>query len=74
MEHREDYCGIVYADDLRTPTFVKIYDPNNLGVVCGFSDAPPLPGWVMSLIPPVDLPSTRPLPKNRRRWWSRLFG
>jgi hypothetical protein len=73
-EHREDYCGIVYADDLQAPTFVKIYDPNNLGVVCGFSDAPPLPGWVMSLIPPVDLPSTRPPPKNRQRWWNRLFG
>jgi hypothetical protein len=73
-EHREDYCGIVYADDPRAPTFVKIYDPNNLGVVCGFSDAPPLPGWVMSLIPPVDLPSTRPPPKNRQRWWNRLFG
>ncbi len=73
-EHREDYCGIVYADDLQTPTFVKIYDPNNLGVVCGFSNSPPLPGWVMSLIPPVDLPSTRPPPRNRRRWWKRLFG
>lgn len=73
-EHREDYCGIVYADDPSAPTFVKIYDPNNLGVVCGFSESPPLPGWVMSLIPPVDLPSTRPPPKGRRRWWSRLFG
>ena len=73
-EHREDYCGIVYANDLRAPTFIKIYDPGNLGVVCGFSDEPPLPGWVMSLIPPVDLPSTRPLPKSRRRWWQRLLG
>ncbi|NCA69701.1 MAG: hypothetical protein EOM91_06255 [Sphingobacteriia bacterium] len=73
-EHREDYCGIVYADDPQAPTFVKIYDPGNLGVVCGFSDSPPLPGWVMSLIPPIDLPSTRPPPRNRRRWWQRLFG
>jgi hypothetical protein len=73
-EHREDSCGIVYADDLQRPCFIKIYDPNNLGVVCGFSDNPPLPGWVMSLIPPVDLPRTRPPPKNRRRWWNRLFG
>ncbi|MCK7500047.1 MAG: hypothetical protein MZW92_64195 [Comamonadaceae bacterium] len=33
-EHREDYCGIVYADDLRpADACVKIYDPNNLGVV-----------------------------------------
>lgn len=73
-EHKENYCGIVYADDLATPRFIKIYDPHNLGVSCGYSDNPPLPGWVMSLIPPVDLPSTRVLPQSRRRWWRRLFG
>jgi len=73
-EHKEDYCGIVYADDLDRPCFVKIYDPHNLGVSCGFSDNPPLPGWVMSLIPPVDLPATRVPPRNRRHWWQRLFG
>ncbi len=73
-EHKEDYCGIVYADDLAAPSLVKIYDPHNLGVSCGYSDNPPLPGWVMSLIPPVDLPSTRVLPQSRRRWWRRLFG
>ncbi|WP_456415699.1 hypothetical protein [Thiolapillus sp.] len=72
-EHDEDYCGIVYADDLQKPSMVKIYDPNNLGVSCGFSENPPLPGWVLSRIPPVDLPSDRPLPNNRRRWWRRLF-
>lgn len=73
-EHDEDYCGIVYADDLQAPAFLKIYDPNNLGVSCGYSDNPPLPGWVMSLIPPVDLPAVQVVPKNRRRWWRRLFG
>ena len=73
-EHKENYCGIVYADDLAAPRFIKIYDPHNLGVSCGYSDNPPLPGWVMSLIPPVDLPSTRILPQSRRRWWRRLFG
>ncbi|NEX23120.1 hypothetical protein G3480_22945 [Thiorhodococcus mannitoliphagus] len=73
-EHDEDYCGIVYADDLGVPTLVKIYDPNNLGVSCGFSDNPPLPGWVMSLLPPCDLPATRPAPKGRQRWWRRIFG
>jgi hypothetical protein len=72
-EHREDYCGIVYADDLKAPSFIKIYDPNNLGVSCGFSDNPPLPGWVMSRIPPVDLAAAQANPKNRRRWWQRLF-
>ena len=74
QEHNEDYCGIVYADDIKQPAFVKIYDPNNLGVSCGYSDNPPLPGWVMSKLPPCDLPATRVLPANRKRWWRRLFG
>ncbi|MGB5297456.1 MAG: hypothetical protein WBN48_01860, partial [Thiogranum sp.] len=30
-EHDEQYCGIVYADDVNAPSFVKIFDPNNLG-------------------------------------------
>ena len=72
-EHDEDYCGIVYADAPSAPTFIKIYDPNNLGVSCGYSDNPPLPGWVMSLIPPVDLPAAQ-APKARRHWWQQLFG
>ncbi|MDH5435339.1 MAG: hypothetical protein OEX83_01150 [Gammaproteobacteria bacterium] len=72
QEHEEDYCGIVYADNLEQPTIIKIYDPNNLGVSCGFSDNPPLPGWILSLMPPVTLASTKP-PGNRRRWWQKLF-
>jgi hypothetical protein len=72
-EHAEKYCGIVYADDLQRPSFIKIYDPNNLGVSCGYSDNPPLPGWVLSKIAPVDLPAIA-VPKNRRRWWQTLFG
>ena len=72
-EHDEDYCGIVYADDLQQPTLIKIYDPNNLGVSCGYSDNPPLPGWVLSRLPPCDLPATRQT-RQRRRWWQRLFG
>lgn len=73
-EHREDYCGIVYADDLACPAFVKVYDPHHLGVSCGSSTNPPLPGWVLSLLPPVDLPAARAPANNRRRWWRRLFG
>jgi hypothetical protein len=72
-EHAEDYCGIVYADSLVAPRLVKIFDPHNLGVSCGFSDHPPLPGWVLSKLPPVDLEAPAPLPGNRRRWWQRLF-
>ena len=72
-EHEEDYCGIVYADDLKQPSFVKIYDPNNLGVSCGYSDNPPLPGWLLTRMQPFDLQSAQVVPKNRRRWWQRLF-
>ncbi len=72
-EHDEQFCGIVYADSLQEPTFVKFFDPNNLGVSCGFSDSPPLPGWILSKIAPVDLEDSGPQSGNRRRWWQRLF-
>jgi hypothetical protein len=72
-EHDEDYCGIVYTDSKDDPSFIKIFDPNNLGVSCGFSDNPPLPGWVLSRIKPVELESALNPPNNRRRWWQRVF-
>lgn len=72
--HRHDYCGIVYADNIEQPTLVKIYDPDNLGVSCGASTQSPLPGWVMSRVPPDDLNAGRPPPENRRRWWRALTG
>ncbi len=73
-EHEEDYCGIIYADNLDDPSFIKIYDSGNLGVVCGFSEHPPLPGWILSTIPPVDLTDALTPPATRRRWWRRLVG
>jgi hypothetical protein len=72
-EHDEEYCGIVYVDDMDAPSFVKIFDPNNLGVSCGYSDNPPLPGWILSRLRPADLQAPVPQPGNRRRWWQRLF-
>ncbi len=77
QEHDEDYCGIVYADDLEQPTLIKIYDPNHLGTSCGSSKHKILPGWVMSLQPPSDLDPSHFVPQNRRRWWqgiADLFG
>jgi len=71
--HQEDYCGIVYADDLENPQMIKIYDPDNLGVVCGFSDNPPLPGWVLSRSAPVELLSQQQMTQQRKRWWQRIF-
>jgi len=72
-EHDERYCGIVYADDHQSPEFIKIFDPNNLGVSCGFSDNPPLPGWVMSKMKPVNLQDALQPANNRRRWWQKIF-
>ena len=72
-EHDEDYCGIVYIDNKEQPEFIKIFDPNNLGVSCGFSENPPLPGWILSRLQPVELETALNPPKNRQRWWQRLF-
>jgi len=72
-DHDEDYCGIVYTDDFDVPSFIKIFDPNNLGSACGSSGIKTLPGWTLSKLAPVDLPSAMPAPNNRRRWWQQLF-
>jgi len=73
-DHRHDYCSIVYANDIERPSFVKIYDPNNLGVSCGFSTNPPLPGWIMSRVAPEELHPPGKAPEGRRRWWRAIFG
>jgi len=72
-EHQQDYCGVVYVDDKKDPEFIKIYDPNNLGVVCGFSDNPPVPGWILSLIKPEPLDEKTFVTQSRKRWWQRIF-
>jgi hypothetical protein len=72
-EHDEDYCGVVYADSSEEPTFIKIFEPNNLGTSCGSSGTPPLPSWILSKIKPINLPSAFPQPMNRKRWWRSLF-
>ncbi|MEE9302708.1 MAG: hypothetical protein V3U84_02880 [Thiotrichaceae bacterium] len=73
QEHDEDYCGIVYADDHETPSFIKIFDPNNLGTSCGTSSTPPLPSWILSKIQPIDLPNAFQQTGSRRRWWQKIF-
>lgn len=72
-DHREDYLGIVYVDDIKMPSFIKIYDPNNLGATCGSSGTRTLPGWTISRSAPVDLQAEFPNPGGRRRWWKELF-
>lgn len=71
-EHREDYCGIVYTDSKESPSMIKIFDPNYLGISCGFSNHPPLPGRVLGLTPPQPLESKRLLSAARQYGWQRL--
>jgi len=73
-EHQEKYCGIVYCDSNTTPGFIKIFDPNNLGVVCGYSDNPPLPHWIISKIPPTEINTSILMTQKQKRWWNKLFG
>lgn len=72
-EHAEDYCGIVYVDDLNQPSLIKVFDPHNLGTMCGSKGTQPLPAWIISKLKPIDLPHTVPVPRNRQRWWQQLF-
>lgn len=73
-DHDEAYCGIVFADSLDKPTFVKVFDPNNLGSSCGSSGIRVLPGWIFSRVPPVRLEPPVPPTASRRRWWRALLG
>jgi hypothetical protein len=70
-DHHEDYCAIVYADDLDAPNFIKIYDPNHLGSSCGSSSMKTsvLPGWLMSKTPPRELEMHGIVTGQRKRWW-----
>lgn len=73
-DHREEYCGIVYADDLKHPNFVKIFDPHKLGSSCGSSKNPPPPGWILSRVPPQAIVTNDILPQQRKRWFASIFG
>ena len=75
-EHHEDYCAIVYADNLDTPSFIKIYDPNHLGSSCGSSatKSSVLPGWIMSQVPPQELKVNGFVTGQRKRWWQTFLG
>lgn len=73
QEHDENYCGVVYVDNKISPSFIKIFDPNNLGTSCSTGMAPPLPAWTLSKVKPIDLPASLPQPQNRKRWWKNIF-
>jgi hypothetical protein len=56
--HRADYCGFVYADARHAPSMIKVYNPRNASA-CGAATAP-LPAYVLSRMPPDELPFAEP--------------
>ncbi len=72
-EHDQEYCGIVYADDIEQPTLIKVYDPNNLGSSCGCSGDRVLPRWIISQQLPEEIADSAPTPNKLKCWWNTLF-
>lgn len=72
-EHQERYCGIVYVDDLKNPNFIKIFNPNNLGKICGSSEHPPIPQWLLSKTQPVDIVEKFALPPENQQGFISKF-
>ncbi len=67
-DHDFHLCGIVYADEMETPTLIKVYDPNSLGSSCGSGPAAP-PRWILSTAQPPEIENEVPQANSRRRWW-----
>jgi hypothetical protein len=69
QDHDFHLCGIVYADHVEQPTLIKVYDPNNLGSMCGGSSTPTPLRWILSTSQPSLVEIDAPVPNSRRRWW-----
>ena len=72
-------------DTLATVMFTDAFTPSVFGLLGVVGWVPtleltvhvrrrPLPGWILSKLPPADLETMAPFPDNRRRWWQRLLG
>ncbi len=72
-QHDEDYCGIVYADNLDKPEFIKVFDPESLGTSCSIAKTPPLPKWIISKIKPQILTLPHENINKPKRWFGNLF-
>lgn len=67
------FCGAVFADDLEAPDFVKVFDPDQMGGVCGGSRERVLPKWIFSRIAPDPLPLI-PAAPAKKGLFARLTG
>lgn len=49
------WLGAIYADDLDTPSFVKVFDPALLGGSCSMPGSKMMPRWIISRAKPDPL-------------------
>lgn len=57
-------CGLIYVDDFQQPTYIKIFDPANMGSSCSCSTSIPMPRWIVSKLAPDTLPPSSPAKKS----------
>jgi len=67
------HCGCVYVDDPDIPTFVRIFDPKNMGAACGGSGTRIYPKWTLSRLRPEALPPT-PSVQPKKGWVNAVLG
>jgi len=54
------WLGAIYADDLETPTYIKVFDPALLGGSCSMPGSKMLPRWIISRMKPDPLKMPTP--------------
>ncbi len=72
-QHDADYCGVVYADNLDSPSLLKIYHPRKMGASCGSSSSTVLPKWTLSTLPPIDLLEWSLAKDEKPAWWKYML-
>lgn len=72
-QHDSNYCGVVYADSLDSPTLLKIYHPRKMGASCGSSGSIVLPKWTLSRHLPVDLLEWAVEKNQKPAWWKHML-
>lgn len=73
QQHDVDYCGVVYADNLESPSLLKIYHPRKMGASCGSRDSTVLPKWTLSTLPPIDLLEWSLEKDQKPSWWKHML-
>jgi len=58
------HSGAIYLDNRNTPTFIKIFDPANMGTSCGGDHDMIFPRYILSKIQPDPRPTPSPAKKS----------